>query len=118
MAHEFGKQGCVSAGQDSAVAFERQSLPLPVRNAASSTFHNRNERTPVPWIHGAFRNDVDLTKRKEAVSVAVSAPRSAAGMFLQIGKARRMIGGHDLRCGAGQLCFGGFGAGTGADRAG
>ena len=82
MAHEFGKQGCISTGEDGAVTFERQALSLPVRNAASRTFHNRNERAPVPWIHGAFRNDVDLTKGEKAVSVAVSAPGRAAGVLL------------------------------------
>lgn len=118
MVDKFGKQGCVSAGQDRAIAFEGQALSLPVGNAAPRTFHNRNERPPVPWIHGAFRNDVDLPKGEEAVSVAVSAPGRAAGVLLQMGKPRRMTGGHDFRCGAREFGLGGFRAGTGANGSG
>lgn len=118
MAHEFGKQGCISAGQDGAIAFERQRLSLPVCDAASCTFHNRNERAPVPGFHGAFRNDVDLAEGKEAVGIAVSAPGRAPGVLLQIGKTRCMIGGHNFGCRAGKFGFGGFRAGTGANDAG
>lgn len=74
VADEFGKQGCVSAGQDGAVAFEREGIALPVCDAAARAFHHGNERPPVPWFHGAFGNDVDLAKRKQSVRIAVSTP--------------------------------------------
>ena len=82
VADDFGKQGCVSAGQNSAIAFKRQRLSLPVRDPAACAFNNRNKRPPVPGLHRAFGNDVDLTKGEKAIGIAVSAPRCAAGVFL------------------------------------
>lgn len=74
VADEFGKQGCVSAGQNGAVAFEREGIALPVRDAAARAFHYGNERAPVPGFHGAFGNDIDLAQGKQSVCIAVSTP--------------------------------------------
>lgn len=74
VADDFGKQGCISAGQNGAVALQREEIALPVRDAATCTFHNRHKGTPVPGFHGAFRNDVDLAEGEQSVGIAISAP--------------------------------------------
>ena len=67
-------QDGIPTGENISGAFKRESAAGPVRHPASRALNDGYERAPVPWFHRAFRDNVDLTQRKQAIGISVAAP--------------------------------------------